>query len=286
VKHSNTWYALILIPWAFLLSGGKAAAQSPSATAPSKPPAIQSLKTRADVHTDVAKGNPPRTLESPFETEIAEALRAIERQQEITRAEDQAREERWWPPSPSWAIVYVTVAYVIVAAFQWWSIKRQADIAERTLTEIERPWMMIIPASFKIYPETGTTQTPRQITFSWIVRNVGRSPAWLTAGRAGAEKIRADELPPTPEYPKPFTYSLTPSPPDEEGREESARLNFTPAEYVALCEGRLDFIVRGYISYRGLGNRLHETRFCIGIQKAEHGLAMSFCGPPTYNAYT
>lgn len=46
-----------------------------------------------------------------------------------------------WPPSSGWAIVFVTIAYVIVAFAQWCAIHRQANISQKALTTSERAWI-------------------------------------------------------------------------------------------------------------------------------------------------
>jgi len=76
--------------------------------------------------------------ESRFETTLLDTLRAIEHDQQTAGTQDQADNSRWWPPSPSWAIVYVTVVYVIVAICQWSGIRRQATAAEAQASNLEK----------------------------------------------------------------------------------------------------------------------------------------------------
>jgi hypothetical protein len=45
---------------------------------------------------------------------------------------------------------------VIVAFFTLVAVKHQADIAEQAITEIERPWIMVLPFSYEIQPSAGT----------------------------------------------------------------------------------------------------------------------------------
>ena len=279
MKHSNTWYALILIASALLLS---AAGENGATTL--KPPKTEQHESLTDKQTSEAQGyetNPgPTPSEQHPETSGLISKRTTQKEQ------DHADHPRPEATVAEWIMVGITSAYMIVAFFTLLAISRQADIAEEAITEIERPWIMVLPTSYDVQPSAGTVQTPRVITFSWTVKNVGRSPAWLTAGRGMFEKGLAKDLPEVPDYKEEFKYALTPHPPNEEGFEERATLHFTPTEYVALCEGRLDFNVRGCISYRGLGDRKHETRFCMALRRGPQGLAMSFCGPPAYNSYT
>ena len=111
--------------------------------APLEPPAILGAKTESKANQDVNQGNPPEVAQMPAQSEIAEALRAIKKQRESERREDSAREAWWWPPSASWAIVYATFLYALVATFQWGAISRQAKLAEKTLSLQFRPELIV-----------------------------------------------------------------------------------------------------------------------------------------------
>jgi hypothetical protein len=140
----------ILVALVLLLSVARSGQAQSGARLSSKPPALQSHKPTANHRNDVDERRPPQIVKSPFEAEIVEALRAITREQQTSRAEDQANEKRWWPPSPSWAIVYVTVIYVGVAIFQWFGIYRQANIAQRALVLGERPYLRLSRSTLNI----------------------------------------------------------------------------------------------------------------------------------------
>lgn len=277
MKHSSTWCALILIASALLLSDALNASDL-------QPPKTKQNESLTNEQTGKTQSNQAGANASSSRVN-PEASRVVGE----SATEEKKKDTEHLRPEASiaeWIMVGITSAYVIVAFFTLLAIKRQADIAEEAITEIERPWVMVIPFAYDVQPSVATPLTPRSITFQWIVKNVGRSPAWLTGGRGRVEKILAKDLASPPDYPEDLNYALTPHPPNEEGLKEHATLHFSPAEYTALWEGKLDFTVRGVIWYRGLGNRKHETRFCIGIQRAAQGLAMCFCGPPAYNRYT
>jgi len=168
--------------------------------------------------------------------------------------------------------------------------KKGADTAEKALNDLERPWIMLLPVSFALDPQAGNAGTQRRITLTWIFRNTGRSPAWITGGRGSAVKVAQASLPLEPNYPQEFEYALTPSPPND-SREEFATLNFSGAEFQALWARELDFVVYGFVNYRdSLKNEEHCTRYCFclsgPIENAKPLLNMSFCGPPAYNKYT
>src|SRR5258708_6665495 len=63
----------------------------------------------------VGQEQPPEITRTPIESVAIKALDAIAREQETARQEQETKEKRWWPPAPDWALVYVTVVYVIAA---------------------------------------------------------------------------------------------------------------------------------------------------------------------------
>jgi hypothetical protein len=133
-------------------------------------------------------------IESPFEPQILEALRAIVRQQQTARAEDQANEKRWWPPSPSWAIVYVTVVYVVVAIFQWRAIRRQANIANTSLIEARKAAraasetadaLKLTERAFVLLDErVSPDPRPDKREMSYVIVNCGKTPAYIKTVKA------------------------------------------------------------------------------------------------------
>lgn len=82
--------------------------------------------------------NPPKIVQAPLEPAIAESLSALVEEMKASRREQRIIEKRWWPPSASWAIVYVTVLFMTVAAFQIRALVRQARIAAQTLAAIRK----------------------------------------------------------------------------------------------------------------------------------------------------
>jgi hypothetical protein len=114
-------------------------------------------KSRTDTNHEVSDRHPPQLTYSPFEAALLNSLRDLHNQQETRYREQRTADAVWWPPPPSWAVVYVTIGYVVVAVLQWCAIRRQAniavvattvakrhaDIADRALRLTERPWIVI-----------------------------------------------------------------------------------------------------------------------------------------------
>jgi hypothetical protein len=168
---------------------------------------------------------------------------------------------------------------------------------------MERPWLMVIPDTFKIEPANAPPTSRRSVSIYFKTINTGRTLAWLTGTIGTAEKMLASSLPVIPNYPE-LDPTLTPKPPNET-LVEFARKTFEPDEYVALCDGKLDMVIYGIMTYRSALQRAgwirrtlerygwsappneHITRYCISLARSPMGtLALSFSGPPAYNRYT
>jgi hypothetical protein len=131
--------ALILIVWGLLLSTARnTPAESPSPPLSPEAKSASPTQPKPDTYHQPDEGHPPQVSYSPFEAAFLKTLSALTDEQKAKDREEQAAEQRWWPPTAPWAVVYVTVAYVIVAAFQLSAIRRQAKIANDTLLEARK----------------------------------------------------------------------------------------------------------------------------------------------------
>jgi hypothetical protein len=281
MKYSNTWFALILIASVSLSSGVKSA--SAQEAAPTSPPPIPE-KSESQPTNDHAIATEQPTHTPPSVISTTKPSQSAPKQNQ-----DQTEESWWWPPLPSsWVLIFITGAYAVISFYTLGAISQQAATARDALEKLERPWIMALPTKFEIVPEIGTALTPRMIRFTYCVQNVGRSPAWIVGGKGRAMKIAKDSLPSIPDYgPLGRPYSPTPTPPNDKGREEAGQIKFSAEEYQALIEGRINFVIFGFMSYRSsIGKEIHETRYCICLEPGPLGLAMAFCGPNSYNRYT
>jgi len=280
MKHSNTWFALILIASVSPLSAASGAVEN--AVPRSSPPAITKKRERqAADNQNVAAQQPAASPSRPS---------AQPCQPTGSNNKQLAKESWWWPPLPSsWVLILVTGAYAVISFYTLGAIAEQAAIARDELEKLERPWIMALPTRFEIVPSSGNALTTRWIKFAYSVQNTGRSPAWIIGGGGKAIKIAKDSLPDTPDYgPLGRGYGLTPTPPNDKGREEWAQLKFSGEEFQALVNGKLNFVIFGFMNYRDAvaGKILLETRFCICLEPGPNGLGMAFCGPDSYNRYT
>lgn len=164
MKHS---YLAILIVSALLLSTARSVnAQSPT-------PTTANHDSQAQNNQRIENGHRPQVPDS-----FIEALRAITDEREDARKEDQANEKRWWPPSASWAIVYITIGYAFIAFFQLKSIDRQADISERALTRDKVPYVFVKEPH---QPNSTSLFQDRRVDIRYTLKNYGNGPAFLRA---------------------------------------------------------------------------------------------------------
>src|SRR5262245_17658256 len=74
-----------------------------------EPPVTQKQEATTEYSQNIKKGQPPQVVEMSPESAIVKALNAFVDEEQTRRRKEKANEERWWPPTASWAIVYVTV---------------------------------------------------------------------------------------------------------------------------------------------------------------------------------
>jgi hypothetical protein len=141
---------------------------------PNTLPTANRAQSQTEADQQVDQRHPPEVINPRAQSEIGEALRAIEKDREAERREDKARETWWWPPSASWAIVYVTVIYVFVAGFQWAAIWRQANIAEQTLIAGREPYLAATDLRIIKTLENNNVTT---LGISYRLTNYGPGPA-------------------------------------------------------------------------------------------------------------
>jgi hypothetical protein len=171
MKPSRTWFALILIASALLLS----AANSGSAQSPSPPKA--EVRHRSQRHHDASSSvvatpqNQPSSIATPEETRSYAYNYYYPEKSDV-------------PPVPFQIVTTVLLLLVtgglwITSIWQWRAIDQQAKIAEEALTMDVRPRI-----SVKIEgghaPLNLTGKHEQQFVIYYKVRNTGRGPAFVT----------------------------------------------------------------------------------------------------------
>lgn len=132
-----------MILFFLVLSGASQNAQEPRGQIPNEykiPTTIEKLAPKSQ-----RDPGPPTS----FEKSLIESLRTIADQQKAEYEQRRADQKPWWI---DYALLGVGFIYTVFAGFQWWAIRRQANIAERTIAHLERPWLIVRQALQKIGP--------------------------------------------------------------------------------------------------------------------------------------
>jgi len=218
---------------------------------------------------------------------------------------DNWRENAFGPST--WANWSLTVLAGLAAWIAIWTLRainRQADIAERTISELERPWISIEPKYVEGSVKAGGS--PLKVLFEVV--NGGRSPALITSNKIAFIPVELATLPVEPNYGK--MESGAPILLAAAAKHNSGMTTYLNAEASmdVLLQKRV-VILYGVVLYRGTASepshrswlpgskaksREHETRFCLiyeppsAFQPTEFVLPATFRfgGPEAYNRYT
>lgn len=154
---------------------------------------------------------------------------------------------------------------------------RQALVAERAMTVLERPYVFFEHAK-KLEPGTGMATYPIN-TFRVIWKNYGKTPALVTGVRLGISREDEGEDPATmPRYEMPFGAIIGVHDPWPRGQtvitEEMIKEFNEDARPIWLC---------GEVTYRDLHGKDHRTWFCrffVGL-----GFVLDDGCNPAFNGY-
>jgi hypothetical protein len=253
-------FVLLLVVFAILLSDSSESSE-PKLT---NPPVAQNDKPKAKNDQKIDKPHPPQMVATPTESAILKALSGLIDEEKAKYEEQKADDKRWWPPSATWAVVYVTIAYVIVAICQWAAIRRQANIAERSITELERPWLIVQPGHLDWPFKQGgvSANPPFVVTIRWSAINTGRSPAFLTNLSVSFVCAPIPVESERPEYELFNDFAEMPIPPNgAHSGEQKVQITDSVFEDIKNYKSCLKFY--GFLEYHDPSRKnLHKTRFC------------------------
>src|SRR5450432_1270317 len=101
-------------------------------------------------------------------------------------------------------MVVLTAAYVIVTTRLLRAVKLQADIAKAQsdhLVNLERAWLLVTIVDRYDYPRTVRPGESRVSGALFVVKNYGKSPAWITEMGGNFVTVNSlSDLPPEPDY--------------------------------------------------------------------------------------
>lgn len=123
----------------------------------------------------------PRLVQAPLVPAIAESLSALVDEAKASRRERRIIEQRWWPPSASWAMVYAIVLFLGVAAFQIKALVRQAKLSTQVLAALRRHLALAARARIPVEPIIQSMQLhglgKPDVFVTYEIVNTGASPA-------------------------------------------------------------------------------------------------------------
>lgn len=206
-----------------------------------------------------------------------------------------------------WVMGSLTAIYVVISFFSFRAIRRQADIAGQAATaagdaaraaerntdaliNIERPFLLVTRARYDVLPRTRPDGRSENVSHVHISsQNSGHSPAWpVTLGGRFKAFAKAEDLPQEPDYgaiDEIQTYGIV-IPPGEEREILNITHEGAEDEFSAVVTGEMFWFAYGFIRYRDIFGREHETRFCYA---SSGGRAIQFRphqAPPAYNQHT
>lgn len=171
-----------------------------------------------------------------------------------------------WLNSAAFWTAFFTGALTLSTIALWVATRQSAKIAERALTDYERPWLFL--ESVKI-----VRRQPPPAPNEWYIetewRNVGRTPAIVE--ECVIKLLDKPTLPATPDYSNAAHVGLRATFPADAtgttgqiGPGNKLRPNGTAIEYVAF----------GRVTYRELNGRTHHTGFAVEVWAIAPGFVM------------
>jgi len=301
MKHSNTWYALILIASALLLSAAKQGSAEPS---PRPTPQPNNSATFSD-QKGQSQVAPVGTPDLPDSVHPADAT---------------TKEQQDGHGASTVIIAFFTVvtgfATALIAWFNYQLVgvtaemkRATADAAQaskdsaraadesakaaKIALQLERAWVVI-----DIEPMAHMLSERNEdygIFFKYTMRNCGRSLGWLCAGCEEAVILpQTQALPDTPQY-APHA-NLVPLAPNQSYTTSwyEQRVFLDGNQWRDFALGKLKVSLYGVIFYRDSAAE-YQTRFCVSVVPPVHEQAWQgkpatllyyFDGPSDYNRYT
>ena len=153
-----------------------------------------------------------------------------------------------------------------------------AEVANRTLSEVERPWVVVTSFGHE-WRETspGGSPTPNAWFLSTRWKNVGRMPAIVDELVIKIQDM--DTLPPTPDYsgvpPMGIERVIAPD------TETTDTQPMGPGLGSGIKDGKpIRFVVFGRLTYKELNGRVHHTGFAVQVNP--HFIGTNGYGNPAY----
>jgi len=174
--------------------------------------------------------------------------------------------------------------------------KKSADTAEKSVVELERPWLFIDIVKFDGFrrgiPQAEWVDQPLLMgEMRWTIRNYGRSPAFVFDGAIRLHAINKP-LPEPPNYTTNAALIPIPMAPNKIQRNRIPWM-MDVEDYKRVIKGDADLVFYGFIRYRDTFlKREHVSRWCATLKLPRLRITgdpdwyWEFSGPPSYTEYT
>lgn len=150
-----------------------------------------------------------------------------------------------------------TVALVFSTILLWAATRDAAKIAERSLRDLERPWLLVTAVAHAAPFDDANQRVEFQVT------NCGKQAGIIEGIRGGSKADRAVDIESIPMKEASNKEVGDTVRPDEPATLTIPfKIGFTPEDIEHLKKGEAEFIIRGAVLYRGLTNQKCETGFC------------------------
>jgi hypothetical protein len=158
--------------------------------------------------------------------------------------------------------------------------KEAAEIAKRSFTELERPWLFIEGATVSRREIPPESMIPNNWFIVFRCRNVGRSPAVVQ--ECIIKFVDRDIIPAVPDYTNPIQLETqrwaSPDQPFD------TKPPIGPSPTTGTKNGKaIEFIVYGRITYTELNGAVHHTGFAVAV--SPHMAAFSGYPNDAYDYY-
>jgi len=170
----------------------------------------------------------------------------------------------------NFALVLVTgviAIYAVVQANAGQASAKAAIKSYETVRDLERPWIlarMEPPDPDMTIPDSEWVKdTSKKKELVYVIRNYGRSPAWVKKHWSGIKVLtNSSDLPDKPEYdPKQWTIDINLSEFYEPGKRRRNILSIPYGLVWELIERNRFLYIYGWIEYRDVWGDQHETHF-------------------------
>jgi hypothetical protein len=183
----------------------------------------------------------------------------------------------WWTAVGTVALAAFAFVQIILIGIQSYFMQqstaasqRSAEAAERNITDLERPWLIVEPADddpqgiISRPDEGGTSEDePVALIAGFKIANKGRSPLWIVTEALGwfwtPMPIPTDRAYP-PTWP-PTQLPKGPLMPGEERDGFGENVVLTPEQRQSMMEGTAVLVLYGLVVYRDTFGKVHETGY-------------------------